>query len=90
MKRRPSGESGSESMEQLDELVAVEQQQQRQAGGAAEVDDRTLQNILGALQDQFKPDEPSTASTPAPSLPCLSSLEALYHRIPSICICKRS
>ena len=40
MKRQSSGESGSESMEQLDEIVAVEQQQ-RQAGGATEVDDGT-------------------------------------------------
>ena len=41
-------------MAKLDELVAREHQQ---AGmGDATVDDRTLNSILGALQDQFKPD----------------------------------
>ena len=40
---------------QLDALVAKERQR-------AEVDDGTLNSILGALQDQFKPEEPPSAA----------------------------
>ena len=48
-------------MSQLDDLVEAEQKM----GTSTEVDDGTVDAILGALQDQFKPDDPAPASAPS-------------------------
>ena len=57
LNRRSSDDSTAcdSQLWQLDALVAKERQR-------AEVDDGTLNSILGALQDQFKPEEPPSAA----------------------------
>jgi len=53
-----TGTACDPQLRQLEALVAKERQR-------AEVDDGTLNSILGALQDQFKPEEPPSAAPTA-------------------------
>ena len=64
---RPTCKSFDARIAELDNLVAAEQVHHHQ-----QIDDRTLNSILGALQDQFKPDgeageAPSAAISPCPA-----------------------
>ena len=62
--------SSDPRMAELDNLVEAEMVAEQRAGQAAEVDDGTVDAILGALQSQFKPDDPEDEpKPPAPSPP---------------------